>query len=232
MTWAPLRSFAITTTILACAALPAAAQDDSSEPGYAVQGTYVGVAPLLGFALDGITFNGETAFQEIDGPQIGILPKLDKKNMLRAVVGFRARPVAIEFSYELSHPGGTFQGLPVSSKFQAFNIDSRWFFNTFGRIQPHIVVGIAFPLLTVFDGVSDGTSIGDARWRATGLNTEVGLTIYANPRAGVSVGYVYRPLWFTTVRGLNDSTFELRPRFRESSANPEVLAFFTFGKRR
>jgi hypothetical protein len=232
MTWSPIRWIAAALLMAACTASPALAQDDTPEPGYAVQGVYVGIAPLVDFRFDGPSFNGETVYQEINGPQVGILPKLETLNMLRAVVGFRSRPLAIEFSYERANPNGTFDGFPVSTTFQAVNVDSRWFFNTSGRLQPHVVVGISFPTLTIMDGVTDGTVVGDARWRATGLNTEVGLTIMATPRAGVSLGYVFRPLWFTTVRGLNDQTFELHPPFHESNASPEIMAFFIFGKHR
>src|SRR5690242_11121240 len=193
MTLSGCRALTLAMAALCVVSTSVFAQDDGPPPGYAAQGTYIGIEPLINTTFDGITFDGQGVYQEIGGPQIGILPKLDRKNTLRVVVGFRSRPLALEFSYERATHGGTFLGLPVDSVSQAFNIDSRWFFNTAHRLQPHILIGLSFPLLTVKDGVTDGVEIGDARWRATGLNTEVGVSYFVTPHAGVSVGYAYRP---------------------------------------
>jgi hypothetical protein len=91
-----------------------------------------------------------------------------------------------------------------------------------------LLIGLSVPILRVEDGSFDDPLLGDAKWRGTGLNTEVGVTVFVSPRVGVSVGYVYRPIWFTTVRGVHDEPLELIPKFRESSAHPTVMAFFTF----
>ena len=207
-------------------AVPAYGQND--EPGFAREGMYVGIAPQLDATLDGETFDGLTGYQRIGGTEVGILPKLDKKHMLRAVAGFRARPLAVEFSFERARHGGTFEGEPVSSVFTAVNVDTRFFFLTHQRFQPHALIGISFPMLRVEDGSFDDPLVGDGRWRGTGLNTEFGITVYATPRIGVSAGYAYRPIWFTTFRGVHDEALELRPRFRETSANATVMTFVTF----
>jgi hypothetical protein len=198
------------------------------EPGYAREGVYVGISPQFGATLDGVTFDGETIYQEEGGTEYGILPKLDSKTMVRLVAGFRSRPVALEFSFERATHGGRFLDEPVESTVTVINVDGRFFFRTHRRIQPHLVLGIAFPVLRVKDGAIDDSVVGNARWRGTGLNTEAGVTVFATPRFGVTLGYAYRPIWFTTVRGITDRIFELRPRFRETSANVVLMAFVTF----
>ncbi len=207
-------------------ALPVAAQPRGSV--VAREGVYVGIAPQVDATLDGVSFDGLTIYQRVGGTEVAILPKLDRKTRLRAVVGFRSRPLALEFSFERASHGGTFDDVPVESVLTAFNVDSRFFFMTDRRVQPHAVIGIAVPLLRVEDGSFDDPLLGDARWRGTGLNTEVGITLFATDRLGISLGYVYRPIWFTTVRGVHEEPLELIPKFRETSAHPSVMAFWTF----
>jgi hypothetical protein len=207
-------------------AIPAAGQDRGS--GFARPGVYIGIAPQVNATFDGVSFDGLTVYERIGGTEVAILPKLDQKTMMRGVVGFRSQPLALEFSLERARHGGTFGDEPVDSVLTAFNADGRFFFLTDQRVQPHAVLGISLHLLRVEDGSFDDPLLGDARWRGTGLNTELGVTIFATDRLGVSVGYVYRPIWFTTVRGVHDEPLELLPKFRETSANPTVMAFWTF----
>jgi hypothetical protein len=207
-------------------AVPASAQ---TRRGFAREGMYVGLATLPDFTLDGRTFDGTTVYQEVDGDEIGILPRLDSQRMFRGVVGFRARPFALEFSYERTHHQGTFLDTTGEATFNAFNVDGRVFFLTSGRFQPHLVVGLALPWLTVVDGSSDGTgAVGDGRWRGPGLNTEAGVTIFPHPRIGVSIGYTFRLIGFRRATGVSGEVFELDPPFKETSGSPVVLGFFTF----
>ncbi len=219
-----VRVSTLTLLLLSVAAF-ARAQD---RPGFAHEGVYVGIAPRVNSTFDGVTFDGLTLYERIGGTEVAILPRLDRQTTLRALVGFRSRPLALEFGFERARHGGTFDDLPVRSTLTAFNVDGRFFFRTAERVQPHLVLGIAIPLLRVEDGSFDDPLLGDARWRGTGLNTEVGVTVFLNRRLGVSAGYVYRPIWFTTVRGVHEEPLELLPKFRESSAHPTVMAFWTF----
>ena len=223
----------VVLVIILCVGSARPASGQSSEPGFAHLGTYVAIAPQVNATLDGVSFDGETFYQEVGGAETAILPRLDERTAMRVAVGFRSRPFALEFSYDRRSHDGSFVDEPVQSLYQAVNVDGRFFFLTSGRIQPHVVVGISFPLLRVEDGSVDDLdalipSFGDARWRGTGLNTEVGITAFATPRLGVSVGYAYRPIWFTTLRGVSDRPLELRPRFRESSATVVIMVFATF----
>jgi hypothetical protein len=218
-------SLLVCVPLLMLCARPAAGQDGA---GYAHQGVYVGLAPQINATLDGVSFDGETLYERVGGTEVAILPRLDEQTTMRVLVGFRSRPLALEFSYERARYGGTFVDAPVESVLSAFNVDGRFFFRTAERVQPHLLIGLSVPILRVEDGSFDDPLLGDAKWRGTGLNTEVGVTVFVSPRVGVSVGYVYRPIWFTTVRGVHDEPLELIPKFRESSAHPTVMAFFTF----
>jgi hypothetical protein len=217
-----------TVFCLLCLAVAATAHGQGRPPGYAREGTYVGIAPQVDATLDGVSFDGLTVYRRVGGTELAILPKLDRRTMMRAIVGFRSRPLAIEFSFERARHGGRFENVPVESVLTAFNVDGRFFFLTDRRVQPHAVIGISVPMLRVEDGSVDDPLVGDARWRGTGLNTEFGVTVFASDRFGVSVGYVYRPMWFTTVRGVRDEPLELLPEFRETSTNPTIMAFWTF----
>jgi len=210
-------------------ARPAWSQDEPPDPGFAKPGAYIGIGGTLAFTLDGHSFDGRTAYKYVGGEELVILPRLNKKDMLRGVVGFRAPQFALEFSYDRSRQQGTFGDETVVAAFNAVNVDARIFFATRGRIQPHVVFGLAFPWLTIEDGsFLPPDSIGDATFRGQGLNTELGVTAFVHPRAGVSVGYAYRPLWFNRVRGVSNTPGQLRPRFRESSGSIVMMGFFTF----
>jgi hypothetical protein len=109
------------------------------------------------------------------------------------------------------------------------NVDSKLFFLTRGRVQPHVVVGLAVPWLTVEDGAFDGEGqVDDARWRGLGLNTEVGVTVFPHPRFGVSAGYAFRLIGFRTATGVSGTLFELKPPFKETSGSPVITAFYIF----
>jgi hypothetical protein len=211
------------------AAAPAVAQVNR---GYAKTGAYVGAAGLVNFTFDGKIFDGTTVYREEGGEELGILPRLDENNLLRTVLGFRARAAALEFSYERSRHTGDFIGFDVPAVYQTINVDARMFFLTRGRFQPHALAGLAFPWLTVEDGgaTSDqpDAEIGDVTWRGQGLNLEAGVTVFLHPRVGVSAAYNYRILWFNRAQGVSGTTFELRPRFRETAGSPVLMGFFTF----
>ena len=208
-------------------ASPAAAQG-SPEPGFARERMYLGFSMLPDFTLDGVTFDGNTVYVEEGGDETFILPRLDAKTMPRIVAGFRTRPFALEISYERAKHKGTFLDLEGEAAFNVISIDTKFFFNTASRIQPHVVAGLAFPWLTVYDGSFEGDLVDDGRFRGQGLNLEGGVTAFATRGIGVSVGYAYRVVWFNRAQGVTETSYRLRPRFRETSGTLNVMAFVTF----
>jgi hypothetical protein len=193
--------------------------------GHARESVYVGVSTNLGFTLEGGSFDGETAYKEVDGDELFILPQLDKQNALRGVLGFRAPFFALEVSYDRANHHATYETETTSALFNAVNVGARVFFATHHRIQPQFLIGIAFPWLDIKNGSSIAGAKGDATFRGQGMNSEAGATVFLTPRVGVSIGYSYRLIWFNHVRGVGGKTFQLSPRFRESSSNP-IVAFF------
>jgi hypothetical protein len=204
---------------------PAWAQEG---PGFAREGMYVGLAGLLTSTLDGDSFDGMTLYEAETTNEIFILPRLDEQRLPRIVVGFRAPQAALEFSYDRVRHEGTFVDETADAVFNSINVDVRFFALTRGRVQPHAVVGLAFPWLTVEEGSFLEPEFGDARFRGQGLNTEVGVTVFPTPRIGLSAGYVYRVFWFNRVQGVGEESFRLDPRFRETSSTVTTMGFFTF----
>jgi len=198
------------------------------QPGFAKEGGFVGAAFVPGFTFDGVTFDGETVYKEIDGEELVFLPRLDKRNLLRGILGYRARQVALEISYERTQHDGSFAEFPLDATYQAVNVDGRYYFVPASRIQPHVLVGGSFPWFTVKDGSFLDPDTGDARFRGYGLNTEAGVTVFPTPQLGIGVGYSYRVVWFDRVTGVSDTLFELRPRFRETSGSVVITGTFTF----
>jgi len=198
------------------------------QPGVAKEGGYVGVSVVPDFTFDGVTFDGQTGYREVDGDEVAILPRLDSRTMIRGILGYRGRQGAFEFSYDRTRHDGTFMDLPGEAIFQAVNVDGRFFFLTDTRFQPHVLVGGSFPWLTIKDGSFLGPDVGDARFKGYGVNTEAGVTVYPHSQVGVSVGYTYRVMWFDRVTGVSDTLFELRPRFRETSRSIVITGLITF----
>ena len=105
------------------------------------------------FTFDGETFDGESAYQRIDGEELVFLPKLDKQPMIRGILGYRARQASLELSYERTQHDGTFAGeVPMDATFQAFNVDGRYFFLPTRRVQPHVLFGGSLPFLDIENG--------------------------------------------------------------------------------
>ena len=207
-------------------ATPAWSQEGS---GFAKQGMYVGVSGQPGFTLDGLTFDGSTYYQKVGGEEILILPRLDRKNMLRAIVGFRSKRGSFEVSYDQTKHVGTFVGVPgQEATFHSINGDERIFFLTRHRIQPYVLLGGSIPWITIKDGSFLDPDLGDGSFRGFGINTEAGVTVFASPRFGISAGYRYRAMWFDSASGVSDTTYKLRPRFRETSGSAVMTAQFSF----
>ena len=82
--------------LLALAA-PAWSQERST---FAKEGGYAGISGLPDFTLDGLTFDGASVYQKENGDEILILPRLEGKSMLRAIVGLRSARGAFEISYD------------------------------------------------------------------------------------------------------------------------------------
>ena len=219
---------ALAVLMLAPAA-PAASQE---QRGFAKVGGYAGVSFVPNFTLDGETFDGMTAYQEVGGDEIGILPKLDEQQLFRGILGYRGRMAAIEFSYEQTNHDGTFFDLNGEAVFHSIDLNGRFFFLTKGRFQPYFLVGGGIPWLTVKDGSfledEPEAGLGDGSWKGYSLNTEVGITVYPHPQVGIVVGYGYRNIWFDRATGITDTLFDLRPRFHESNKGLVVTGLFTF----
>jgi opacity protein-like surface antigen len=184
------------------------------------------------FTLDGETFDGLTWYQEVGGDEIGILPKLDKQNMFKGILGYRGRKAAIEFSYERTNHNGTYFDGTGEATFQSVDLNGRFFFLTNERFQPYVLIGGGIPWLTVIDGSwlenDPDAGVGDGSWKGYALNTEFGVTVYPHRQMGVAIGYGYRAIWFDRATGITDTLYDLRPRFREASKGLVVTGLFTF----
>jgi hypothetical protein len=207
-------------------AAPAWSQE---QPGFAKEGPYVGVSAVPGFTLDGLTFDGATYYKKENGEEILILPRLDKKTMVRAVGGFRAKHGAFEMSYDQTKHTGEFLGIPgVEAIYHSVNFDERIFPLTRGRIQPYGLLGGSLPWLTIKDGSFLDPNFGNASFRGYGVNTEAGVTVFASSRVGISAGYRYCAMWFDHASGVSKTAYTLRPRFRETSGSAVLTGMFTF----
>jgi hypothetical protein len=212
--------------------VPVAAWSQEQE-GFAKVGGYAGGTFVPAFTLDGETFDGLSAYREVNGDEVALLPKLDKQKMFRGVLGYRYEKAALEFSYERTTHNGTFGDvLSGEATFQQLNVDVRYFFLTRTRIQPYLLAGGGFPWLTIKDGsflLNDlDAGLGDGRFKGYALNTEIGMTVYPHPQVGLVFGYDYRPIWFDRATGMTGKRYELRPRFRESSRGVVFTTLYTF----
>jgi len=223
-----LRARFITVVAVCCLLSIAPRAWSQEQPSFAKTGTYVGVTGVPDFTLDGITFDGSSYYKAVDRDEIVILPRLEPKTAMRGVVGFRSNRGAFEIGYEQTKHVGTFAGSSGKATFHSLNFDERIFALTRGRIQPFGLVGFSIPWLTVTDGSALDADVADARFHGFGVNTEVGVTVYATHRLGVSTGYRYRSMWFDHATGVSDTSYRLRPRFRETSGSIAISAFFTF----
>lgn len=212
--------------------MPVAAWSQEHQ-GFAKMGGYAGGSFVPAFTLDGETFDGLTVYREIDGDEIALLPKLDTQKMLRGIIGHRYERVALELSYERTGHNGVFDAVGTGeATFQQFNVDTRIFFLTRGRVQPYILAGGGFSRLTIKEGSflldRPEAGVGDGRFKGYAVNTEVGVTVYPHPQLGIVLGYGYRPIWFDRATGMTDTPYELRPRFRESSRGVTFTTLVTF----
>jgi len=219
-------------SLLIVSAVPVAAWSQEQQ-GFAKVGGYAAGSFAPAFTLDGETFDGFTAYREIGGDEIALLPKLDKQKMFRGILGYRYDRSAFELSYErTSHNGVFFDVGTGEATFQQLSVNMRFFFLTHGRVQPYILAGGGFPSLTIKDGsflLNDPEAgAGDGRFRGYALNTQVGVTLYPHPQLGIVLGYEYRPMWFDHMTGMTDKRYELRPLFRDTSKGVVFTTLVTF----
>lgn len=228
-----VRTFAV-LFILMGLVIPAAAQDRPS-PGFAKEGAYIGFGVLPNFTIDAEEFTGGVIYVSEDDGEQTVIPTLDKRPVFRTIVGFRARPAALEFSYDRAEFKDDFLGLTGNSAYNSINVDVRVFFMTRSRIQPYILAGGAFQWVHVDDGsYAPGADpffdapIGDAGFKGYGLNTEAGVAVFATRRAWVTLGGSYRVLWFRHGSDSDEEREDLKPPFEFMRASASVTGFFTF----
>jgi hypothetical protein len=200
----------------------------AQDGNFASNGLYIGASGAPNFTLDGVTFDGSTAYRQENGDEILILPRLARKNTFRGIAGFRSGRGAFEVGYEQTTHAGTFLGLTGEATIHSLNFDERIFALTRGRIQPYGLAGLSLPWLTVKDGSFLHGAVADGNFRGFGINTEGGVAVYPQSHLGVSIGYRYRMMWFDSAKGVSDTTYKLRPRFRETAGSVSIAAFVTF----
>lgn len=208
-------------------AAPAWSQTAAAQ-GRAQTGGFFGATFVPQFNFDGKTFDGQTVYKEIDGEELVFLPKVEKQKMFRGILGYRARPGSLEISYDRTSHDAVFGDFPMRTTFQAINVDGRFYFLTSSPVQPYALVGGSYAFLRIKDGGVLGEQVGDARFDGSGVNTELGVAVFPVPRLGINVGYAYRMLWFEKVRGVTDTLFELRPRFKETAGSLSVTGTYVF----
>ena len=211
---------------LLCMSTPAWSQ----QGGFARPGGYAAVSAMPKFTFDATTFDGESAYVEVDKGtnEFVILPKLEEDMLLRFALGYRWPSAALEVSYDRTQQGGIFMGVPVDTTFQAVNVDARAFLLSGSPVQPYGLFGGSLPWFRVKDGSQLNNQNADARFRGWGLNLEGGVAVYPHPRVGIMAGYAYRPIWFDRASGVTDKVYELRPRFRETVKGITITGMVTF----
>ena len=219
----------ICTAVAALAALAFGSDARAQElQGAAKNGLFAGVTGVPPLKFDGVTFDGQSVYREIDGDEMLLLPRLESKSTLRGIVGYRLTRGSFEFSYERLKQSATFMDFPGQATFRTFNFDERIYGFTTKRIQPYGLVGYSLPSLTITDGSFLDERVGDGTYHGHGINLEAGVSVFPHPRVGVSTGYRYRVMWFGTATGVTNTEYELHPRFRETAGNFSITAFFTF----
>lgn len=218
----------ITPAVALCLLAFALAARAQEVPGFAKNGLFVGATGVPQFAFDGVTFNGSSIYREIGGDEILLLPSLESKSTIRGFAGYRLTRGSFEFAYERLKQSATFLGASGEATFQAFNFDERIYAFTRRRVQPYGLAGYSLPSLTVKNGSFLHDRMGDGTFHGHGLNLEAGVTVFPLPRVGISTGYRYRLMWFTSATGVTNTNYELHPRFRETAGSVSVSAFVTF----
>ncbi len=206
-------------------ATPASSQE---RPSFAKEGAFAGVSGLPEFTLDGLTFDGASIYRREGAEEILILPRLERKSMLRAIVGFRTARGSFEVSYDQTKHTGTFRGGSGEAIFHSISGDERIFLLIGKRIQPYGLLGGSLPWVTIRDGSFLDPDVGNASFRGLGVNTEAGVAVFLHPRFGISTGYRYRAMWFDHASGVSDTSYKLRPRFHETSGSVVMTGLFTF----
>jgi hypothetical protein len=227
MTTSSLARFGIAVIALTLPPFASVARAQEIQ-GFAKNGLFVGATGVPSFAFNGETFDGSSIYRQEGGNEILVLPRLDAKSTVRGIVGYRLTRGSFEVSYERLNQTATFLGATGTATFHAFNFDERIYVFTRKRIQPYGLAGYSLPELTVKDGSALNQRVGDGTYHGHGLNLEGGVTVFPHPRIGVSTGYRYRMMWFTTATGVTNTTYELHPRFRETAGSLSISAFVTF----
>lgn len=193
---------------------------------YAKEGAIVGVSGTLDTTLEGDYFDGDHFFR--DSEEVFLVPRLNRRSNMRVMAGFRGGSGAFEASYEQTTHDGSFAGLTGVARLHAINLDGRFFFATRTRVQPHVLIGLAIPWLTVEEGAATRTETGNVTYTGPGVNAGAGVTVYVHPRLGINVGYSYRAIWFLRGNGVLGRDNELKPAPRGTMRGVTVGTTVTF----
>lgn len=119
-------------------------------------------------------FDGSTA---LVGPlDLIVLPDYDAGLGLGASIGIKSSGGSLDMYLEATEHDGDFGGLDIGGKLVNFGFRGRFVPGRFDspsqRWQPYFLVGLAFNLLTIEDGSTDGVQVGDGE--LTGFSLEAG----------------------------------------------------------
>lgn len=164
-------------------------------------------ASMLYATLDG-DFDGNAVLANFEGALA--VPDVDPDIGFAIGIGYRGESYSFEFSFQRVEHDSNFLGFPLDTSSNSVNFNFKWHFLTHYRVQPHLLIGAAFPFVIVEDGsVSADGEVDDASLVGLGANLGGGVSYYVTRRMAVVVEGGYRLAVYTLGFGAGDASGSL-----------------------
>jgi len=176
-------------------------------------------------AIEG-DFNGKKV---LIGPDAILVPKIDPGLGFSLGFGGRSERASFEFTYVRTVHDTNFGGLQSEAVFNAVNLDFKIHMMLESRLQPHILLGLAFPWLEVKDlSVNADGDVGNASFFGIGGNFGGGFTYFLNPQLGLFATGGYRLATFLSAEGVEGVSGSLDKGLNASGWFANFGVSFTF----
>jgi hypothetical protein len=144
-------------------------------------------------------FKGDTFLSGVG--QVCIIPQVGYGYGYGGLVGVREKSTAFELSYTRSAHTGLWAGANFESQLEIWGIDLRAFLFRLPPFELFALFGGCVPILTVFQGASDGFVIGDAKYRGFGLDIGAGVSFLLGNHFSLVAQAVYHGVFYSSVEG-------------------------------
>lgn len=165
---------------------------------------------FIGYGVAQVDIGGDMSGETFveGGDSIEVLPEQEKAIGNEISLDYRVEGLSIEFGATRSEHDGQWLGIPTTSEFSSYNFDIKFHFRRATKIQPLLILGVAFTDVVVKDGSSNGVIVQDAEYSGLDARFGAGIEFVLHEHFALDLQGVYRYGSYTNVDGVSSGSLD------------------------